>query len=93
MKNSPHIKQIHPDLACIIWQLEFSLNYRFLEMPDIEKDIVPIDLQINTLVDSLNLSEPYNKISTANKQTDINLEMLIEELINEELEAIKAENK
>ncbi|HCI7307540.1 TPA: hypothetical protein NPW62_005320, partial [Klebsiella pneumoniae subsp. pneumoniae Kp001] len=65
----------------------------FLEMPDIEKDIVPIDLQINTLVDSLNLSEPYNKISTANKQTDINLEMLIEELINEELEAIKAENK
>ncbi|MCX2601297.1 MULTISPECIES: hypothetical protein [Klebsiella] len=62
-------------------------------MPDIEKDIVPIDLQINTLVDSLNLSEPYNKISTANKQTDINLEMLIEELINEELEAIKAENK
>ncbi|MFA1784764.1 hypothetical protein [Klebsiella pneumoniae] len=65
----------------------------FLEMPDIEKDIVPIDFQINTLVDSLNLSEPYNKISTANKQTDINLEMLIEELINEELEAIKAENK
>ena len=62
-------------------------------MPDIEKDIVPIDLQINTLVDSLNLSEAYNKISTANKQTDMNLEMLIEELINEELEAIKAENK
>lgn len=92
MKNSPHIKQIHPDPACIIWQLEFSLNY-LLEMPDIEKDIVPIDLQINTLVDSLNLSEPYNKISTANKQTDINVEMLIEELINEELETIKAENK
>ncbi|MEX6224053.1 ABC-three component system middle component 1 [Providencia hangzhouensis] len=40
----------------------------FLEMPSIEKDIVPIDLQINTLVDSLNLSETYNKISTENKQ-------------------------
>ncbi|MED9197734.1 hypothetical protein RCM73_22115 [Escherichia marmotae] len=65
----------------------------FLEMPDIEKDIVPIDIQINTLVDSLNLSEIYTKISTANKQSDVNLEMLIEELINEELEAIKAENK
>ncbi|MBW1214318.1 MULTISPECIES: ABC-three component system middle component 1 [Pantoea] len=65
----------------------------FLEMPDIEKDIVPIDLQINTLVDSLNLSKTHNKISTENKQTDINLEKLIEELINEELEAIKAENK
>lgn len=65
----------------------------FLNMPDIEKDIVPIDLQINTLIDSLNLSELYNKISTANKQNDINLEILIEELINEELEAIKAENK
>ncbi|MDY0996328.1 ABC-three component system middle component 1 [Pantoea agglomerans] len=65
----------------------------FLEMPDIEKDIVPIDLQINTLVDSLNLSKTYNNISTANKQTDMNFEKLIEELINEELEAIKAENK
>ncbi|WXP50533.1 ABC-three component system middle component 1 [Escherichia coli] len=29
MKNSPHIKQIHPDPACITWQLEFSLNYLF----------------------------------------------------------------
>ncbi|MDW5499144.1 ABC-three component system middle component 1 [Pseudomonas lundensis] len=65
----------------------------FLEMPDIEKDIVPIDLQISTLVGSLNLSGTYNKISTANKQSDTNLEILIEELINEELEAIKAENK
>ena len=65
----------------------------FLEMPNIEKDIVPIDLQINTLVDSLNLSEIYTKISTENKQSDVNLDMLIEELINEELEAIKAENK
>lgn len=65
----------------------------FLEMPEIKKDIVPIDLQINTLVDSLNLSETYNKINTANKQTDINLETLIEELINEELETIKSEDK
>ena len=65
----------------------------FLEMPDIEKDIVPIYLKINTLVDSLNLSEIYTKISTANKQSDVNLEMLIEELVNEELETIKAENK
>lgn len=65
----------------------------FLEMPEIKKDIVPIDLQINTLVDSLNLSETYNKINTENKQTDINLETLIEELINEELETIKSEDK
>lgn len=65
----------------------------FLEMPDIEKDIVPIDLQISTLVESLNLSDTYKKISTANKQSDPNVEMLIEELINEELEAIKTKNK
>lgn len=65
----------------------------FLEMPDIEKDIVPIDLQINNLVESLNLSDIYNKISTANKESDINVEMLTEELINEELETVKAENK
>jgi len=65
----------------------------FLEMPEIKKDIVPIDLQINTLVDSLNLSETYNKINTENKQTDINLETLIEELINEELETFKSEDK
>jgi len=65
----------------------------FLEMPNIEKDIVPIDLQISNLVESLNLSSTYNKIISANKQNDTNLEMLIEELINEELEAIKAENK
>lgn len=62
-------------------------------MPDIEKDIVPIDLQINNLVESLNLSDIYNKISTANKESDINVEMLTEELINEELETVKAENK
>lgn len=65
----------------------------FLEMPDIEKDIVPIDLQITTLVENLNLSDIYQKINTTNKKNDVNLEMLIEELINEELETIKAENK
>ncbi len=65
----------------------------FLEMPDIEKDIVPIDLQITTLVENLNFSDIYQKINTTNKQNDVNLEMLIEELINEELETIKAENK
>lgn len=65
----------------------------FLEMPNIEKNIVPIDLQIANLVESLNLSEIYRKINNANKKSDLTTDILIEELINEELETIKAENK
>lgn len=61
----------------------------FLEMPDIEKKLSPIDFQIKHLVESLDLYGTYNKLNHAKNHNDLNIDLLIEELINEELEALQ----
>lgn len=65
-------------------------------MPSLKKDFVPVNLQVSSLVNELQLTTLYEKIaaeavSAVSKETDMDL--FLQELINEELEAIQAASK
>jgi hypothetical protein len=86
-KNSPLKPCIYNLVARVF------IKIPFLIMPALKKDFVPINLQISSLVNELQLATLYGKIEAkaASKETDIDL--LLQELIDEELEAIQAANK
>lgn len=89
-KNNPLKPCIYNMVARIF------IKIPFLIMPSLKKDFVPVNLQVSSLVNELQLTTLYEKIaaeavSAVSKETDMDL--FLQELINEELEAIQAASK
>ncbi|MGN5096241.1 ABC-three component system middle component 1 [Aeromonas sp. 61P] len=65
----------------------------FLIMPALKKDLIPVNLQISSLVNELQMTTLYEKIAAKAVSKDNDIDLLLQELINEELEAIQATSK